>query len=76
MDVFVRPRLEINLNRILENYLNFSKACSKPDALMAAVVKDNAYGLGDKKVTKILYEQGGCQTFFVAHGFEGTRIRL
>ena len=74
-NVYVRPKLEINLNRILENYLNFSKIRSNLKTKMAAVVKDNAYGLGDQEITKILYEQGGCQTFFVAHGFEGSRIR-
>ena len=75
MEAYVRPRLEINLNRILENYLNFSQNRSNSTTQIAAVVKDNAYGLGDQEVTKILYEQGGCRTFFVAHGFEGSRIR-
>ena len=74
-DVFVRPRLEINLNRILDNYRAFSQARANPNTVMAAVVKDNAYGLGDKEVAQILYEKGGCRTFFVAHGFEGNRVR-
>jgi len=73
--VYVRPCMEINLNRVLENYLAFSRAKSNPDTNMAAVVKDNAYGLGDQEIAKILYEQGGCRTFFVAHGFEGSRVR-
>ena len=73
--VFVRPVLEINLGRILENYLNFSKTKASATTDMASVVKDNAYGLGDQEVTKVLYEKGNCHTFFVAHGFEGSRIR-
>ena len=74
-DVYVRPRLEINLSRILENYQAFCKARARSDTNMAAVVKDDAYGLGDQEVAKILYEKGGCRTFFVAHGFEGSRVR-
>ncbi len=70
-----RPRLDIHLNRILENYQTFCRANTRPEAVMAAVVKDNAYGLGDKEVAAILYTQAGCRTFFVAHGFEGERVR-
>lgn len=73
--MFTRPRLDINLNRILENYICFSNAKTNPDTQMGAVVKDNAYGLGDQAVADILYNQGGCRVFFVAHGFEGHRIR-
>jgi len=74
-DVYVRPCLEINLKRILDNYLNFSKFKAFSKTNMAAVVKDNAYGLGDQEVAKILYTKAKCHTFFVAHGFEGSRIR-
>ena len=74
-NVYVRPCMEINLARVLENYRAFSAAKANPKTDMAAVVKDNAYGLGDQEVAKILYEQGGCRTFFVAHGFEGSRVR-
>lgn len=73
--VFVRPCMEINLARVLENYRAFSAAKANSKTDMAAVVKDNAYGLGDQEVAKVLYEQGGCRTFFVAHGFEGSRVR-
>ncbi len=73
--MYTRPRLDINLNRILENYQTFCKANPNPITKMAAVVKDNAYGLGDKEVAAILYSKGGCRTFFVAHGFEGERVR-
>jgi len=73
--VYVRPQLEINLTRILENYLSFAAAKARSETDMAAVVKDDAYGLGDQEVAKILYERGGCRTFFVAHGFEGQCVR-
>ena len=73
--MFVRPRLDIDLHRILENYLSFSKAKKNPNTQMAAVVKDNAYGLGDQEVAATLYHRGACRVFFVAHGFEGHRVR-
>lgn len=73
--MFVRPRLDINLNRILENYLSFSEARAFSSTIMAAVVKDNAYGLGDKEVAQTLFNKAGCRVFFVAHGFEGSRVR-
>ncbi len=73
--MYTRPRLDINLNRILENYQTFCNANPNPTTKMAAVVKDNAYGLGDKEVAAILYTKGNCRTFFVAHGFEGERVR-
>ncbi len=70
----VRPCLEINLYRILENYLTFCRAAN-PSTQMAAVIKDNAYGLGAEQVADILYRRGGCRVFFVAHGFEGHQVR-
>ncbi len=66
--------LQINLLRILENYRAFS-AAAKPDVWMAAVVKDNAYGLGAVQVANVLYRTGNCFTFFVAHAFEGHEVR-
>ena len=42
--------------------------------MAAGVVKDDAYGLGAKKVAEALYE-AGCRDFFVAHAFEGEEIR-
>lgn len=46
-----------------------------PGSIAAAVVKDDAYGLGAEEVASYLYEQGGCRDFFVAHAVEGAKIR-
>lgn len=68
------PRLQIDLNGILHNYRTFAAARAYADTIMAAVVKDNAYGLGARAVADILY-RNGCRTFFVAHGTEGSEVR-
>lgn len=70
--MFTRPRLQINLKTIQDNYLTL-KGIVKP-AKAACVLKNNAYGLGIQPVGKALY-QAGCRTFFVAHGWEGAQLR-
>ncbi len=71
--ILTRPILEINFENILENYQTLKKIAPKAQA--AAVVKDNAYGLGADAVVRKLYNEGGCRNFFVAHGIEGEHIR-
>lgn len=72
MNIFTRPILEINLNNLLNNYTVLSDI-SNP-AIPAAVVKDNAYGLGADKVANLLYKQAKTRHFFVAHAIEGGKI--
>lgn len=73
MSILTRPILEINLNRLVENYKLLQKLA--PDSIPAAVIKDDAYGLDAKVVAKALYEKAQCHCFFVAHAIEGERIK-
>ena len=73
MSVLTRPVLTINLENIVKNYQLLQKIAPKSTA--AAVVKDDAYGIGAEKVAEKLYKDAGCRCFFVAHGIEGERIR-
>ncbi|MBQ8436941.1 MAG: alanine racemase [Alphaproteobacteria bacterium] len=73
MPVLTRPVLEINLPALLDNYYNLQKLA--PNAIAAAVVKDDAYGLGAEEVSAYLYKYGNCRHFFVAHAVEGANIR-
>jgi len=73
MSIYTRPILEVNLKNILENYKTLENISDS--SVAAAVVKDDAYGLGAVEVSKYLYENGGCTNFFVAHGIEAARIR-
>ncbi|MCM1323864.1 MAG: alanine racemase [Acetobacter sp.] len=72
MPIYTTPVLNINLKKLVENY-NLLKALSAP-ATAAAVVKDDAYGLGAVEVVKALYA-AGCKHYFVAHASEGAIIR-
>lgn len=73
MSILTRPVLEINWNNLLDNYNTLHKIA--PQALAAAVVKDEAYSLGAENVVKKLYQEAGCRNFFVAHAIEGEKIR-
>lgn len=73
MSILTRPILEINLDNLVENYLTLQKISS--NAAAAAVVKDDAYGIGAAKVAEILYKRAKCRHFFVAHAVEGKIIR-
>ena len=66
------PKLHIQLSHLVDNYHFLKKKCAA--AYPAAVVKDNAYGLGAQAVAKRLAREG-CRRFFVAHACEGERIR-
>lgn len=72
MSILTRPILEINLSNILKNY-NALSAIAK-NAIAAAVVKDDSYGLGAEIIAPMLYNEAGCRYFFVAHAIEGERI--
>ncbi|MBR1840825.1 MAG: alanine racemase [Alphaproteobacteria bacterium] len=71
-DVFTQPTLEVNLNRLIDNYKQLCEiiAPAKP----SAVVKDDSYGLGATMVAQALYENANCRDFWVAHAWEGQRI--
>ncbi|GAA6210581.1 alanine racemase [Hyphomicrobiales bacterium 4NK60-0047b] len=68
--------LRINLERITENYQMFVDAAKtgSTSSEIAAVVKADAYGLGVGPVAETLCKVG-CETYFVAHGFEGQVLR-
>lgn len=66
------PILEINLSNIVHNY-NLAKL-EVGSSSVAAVVKANAYGLGDSKIARALYE-GGCREFYVMYLSEAFSIR-
>lgn len=72
MSILTRPVLQINLDNLTENYKKLCEIAAPATA--AAVVKDNAYGLGAEMVAEILYQKAGCRNFFVAHAVEGERI--
>lgn len=72
MPICTTPVFNINLKLLTKNY-NLLKKLASP-AIPAAVVKDDAYGLGAVEVTTSLYNEG-CRDFFVAHASEGAIIR-
>ena len=72
MSIFTRPVLQINLDNLVANYKKLREIASP--AVAAAVVKDNAYGLGAEMVAETLYNKADCRNFFVAHAVEGERI--
>ncbi len=72
MSILTQPIIEIDLDCLLENFFTLQKF-AKP-AVVAAVVKDDAYGLGAEKIVDLLYQHGGCRHFFVAHAVEGLKI--
>ncbi len=72
MSILTRPILEINLSNLLQNYKSLQKLAQPSTA--AAVIKDDAYGLGADKVAELLYEEGGCRHFFVAHAVEAQKL--
>ena len=55
--------LEINLKNLIYNY-KYLKSLNKGQ-FTGATIKANAYGLGDEKIIRILYNVG-CEYFFVA----------
>ncbi len=72
LHINTRPVLEINLNRLLDNYKMLCEVIAP--AIPSAVVKDDAYGLDAAVVAKTLYEGANCYDFWVAHAVEGAKI--
>lgn len=72
MSILTRAILEINLNNLLDNYRVLREISGK--AIPAAVVKDDAYGLGAEKVVDTLYERANVRYFFTAHAIEALPI--
>ena len=72
MTILTRPILEINLKNLLENYLSLKELAH--NAVAAAVIKDDAYGLGAKTIAELLYTQADCRCFFAAHAVEVEKI--
>ena len=64
--------LTIDLGRCQENYHTLDKMSG--EAICAAVVKSDGYGLGLDQIGMALL-QAGCRHFFVAHDFEGIALR-
>ncbi|MBO7244392.1 MAG: alanine racemase [Alphaproteobacteria bacterium] len=70
--IYSQSVLTIDLSALKENYL-FLKQTAK-ESIAAAVVKNNAYGLGIERVVPALLDVG-CNDFFVALACEGERVR-
>ena len=70
--IFTQAKLTVDLKALVENY-NFLKN-QAPQAIPAAVVKNNAYGLGIENVVPALVKEG-CNHFFVALANEGEKVR-
>ncbi|MCL2538202.1 MAG: alanine racemase [Alphaproteobacteria bacterium] len=65
--------MTINLSNVLHNY---KLLCDAADgAIVAAVVKNDAYGLGGAHIARHLYEFGGARDFFVANFEEAVALR-
>ncbi len=64
--------LNINTKNLIYNYNFFKKL--KKNLIVAPTIKADAYGLGYKKIFKILVKKG-CKHFFVATLDEGLRLK-
>lgn len=71
MKTAIQPVFTVHLNHIRNNYQILSAKASP--ARTAAVVKDNAYGLGAEHIVRTLYPT--CSAFFAAYAWEGAQIR-
>lgn len=71
MSVLTRPILEINLDNLEKNYRFLQTLAQGAEA--AAVVKDDAYGLGAETVAERLYENAGCRTFSSPTALKGKK---
>jgi alanine racemase len=70
--MFYNSRLIIDLQALVANWRYLCNQA--PNAIVGAVVKANAYGLGAGTIATALY-QPGCRTFFVAYTTEGITLR-
>ena len=64
--------LEVNLKNLIHNYKVFKKYIKNKQ--VAATIKANAYGIGDKIAFSTLYKNG-CRHFFLATLNEGLELR-
>ena len=64
--------LEVNLKHLIHNYKFFKKYIKNKQ--VAATIKANAYGVGDKIAFSTLYKNG-CRHFFIATLKEGLELR-
>ncbi len=68
-------RLVVDLDALVHNWRWLrDHRCAPRGTECGAVVKADAYGLGIAAVAPALW-RAGARTFFVAHGFEGERLR-
>ncbi len=72
MGKFIKTALEINLNRLSQNYKTLKALLKR--AKCGAVVKANAYGVGMVRVVERLAKEG-CEDFFVANLDEALKCR-
>jgi len=64
--------LSIDLKALVDNWRTLQAVCGAAEC--GAVVKADAYGIGMEPVVHAL-DAAGCKTYFVAHVFEGRRLR-
>lgn len=62
----------VDVDAASSNWLHLRSVAERAEC--AAVVKADAYGLGLQPIAEAL-RSSGCRTFFVAHVFEGERLR-
>jgi alanine racemase len=67
-------RIEVNLDRLIQNYYNASAFVSDTVKL-TCVLKSNAYGHGAVAVARAL-EEAGCQSFAVSSAREALELRM
>lgn len=70
--IYTQPILTVWITHLIENYALLKQLA--PQSIPAAVVKNDAYGVGIKRVVPALYQQE-CRHFFVAHACEGSLVR-
>lgn len=69
----ISPKITIDLGAIGYNYKGIANIIKKP-SVCAAVLKNDAYGLGAKQVSQTLYASG-CRDFWVAYMTEAMKLR-
>lgn len=67
------PKVTIDLGAIKRNYINMSRNIGET-SICSAVLKNDAYGLGVKRVSQTLYDSG-CRDFWVAYITEAIELR-
>ena len=67
-----QAELIIDLGALVDNWRKLAAMIAP--AQCAAVVKADAYGIGDEPASRALYD-AGCRCFFVAQASEGIRVR-